>query len=175
MLNNIILIGFMGSGKSRLAKDFSKKIGINIIDTDNIIESIEKKEIKDIFSENGEQYFRDMEQLVANWIQDDLKNTLISSGGGFHKVININQLGRVVFIDSSFENILKHLEKKSEFSKRPLYTDKKSLKELYDKRRIEYIQAAYETIKVDLYTDEENINRLLEIHEYDIIQKKEDN
>jgi shikimate kinase len=60
-MNNIILIGMMGSGKSTLSHLICKKTGYDFIDTDSIIESNEGMSITDIFSSKGEAYFRNLE------------------------------------------------------------------------------------------------------------------
>ena len=62
---NIILIGFMGTGKSSVGKRLAKKMNYNFIDTDAYIEELEGKKISDIFNEKGEEYFRKLETKVV--------------------------------------------------------------------------------------------------------------
>jgi len=108
--NNIILIGFMGVGKGTTARAFTKKYGTYIIDTDDLIESKENKEVKKIFEKHGETYFRKQEQKTADWIEECVHGTFISCGGGFYKVKNLKKLGTVVLLDASFEWIHKRLK-----------------------------------------------------------------
>ena len=75
----------MGIGKGTTARAFSEKYGTYIIDTDDLIESKENKEVKKIFAKHGEAYFREQEQSTANWIEACIKGTFISCGGGFYK------------------------------------------------------------------------------------------
>ena len=89
-MRNVILIGFMGVGKGSVAREVIKNSEYMAIDTDDLIESMENKKIKDIFSDNGEAYFRRLEKEVSVWLQSSVKNTLISTGGGFYKVKNLN-------------------------------------------------------------------------------------
>ena len=143
MKNNIILIGFMGVGKGTLARFLAKKLQRVAIDTDDIIQSMEKKEIKKIFQKKGEGYFRNLEQKIANWIEKDINNTIISTGGGFPIYINnTKKLGRVIYLYSSFEDILKRIyaskNPKQKLEKRPLFKDQKKAKELYNKRELIY-------------------------------------
>ena len=59
---NICIMGFMGSGKSIIGKDLSKYLNLNFYDTDKEIERKTKKKINEIFEEQGESYFRDIEE-----------------------------------------------------------------------------------------------------------------
>ena len=81
--NNIILIGFMGVGKGTVARAIFRELGKFSIDTDDIIESITKKKIKDIFEDSGEAYFRDLEKQCSVWLEQSIDNTIISTGGAF--------------------------------------------------------------------------------------------
>ena len=78
---NLVLVGMMGSGKSSIGKLLSKKLNFEFIDTDNIIEENEKKTISEIFKDNGEKYFRDIEEIIS--IKSlKLNNKVIALGGG---------------------------------------------------------------------------------------------
>jgi shikimate kinase len=153
---NIILIGFMGVGKGTTARAFTKKFGTYIIDTDDLIESKEKKEVKKIFAKKGEAYFRTQEQLTADWIESCVTGTFISCGGGFYKVNNLKKLGTVVLLDASFEWIHNRLKtaKNSEnkLAKRPLFAQEKEAKKLYAEREKAYRKLA------DVVVDVENLS-----------------
>jgi shikimate kinase len=145
-VKNIILIGFMGVGKGSIAREVTKHSKYIAIDTDDIIESMTNKKIKDIFSDEGEAYFRGLEKKVSLWLESSVKETLISTGGGFYKVKNLKKIGRVVLLDSPFDDIIKriknHPNAKKKLKKRPLLKDLKKAKELYDQRRPEYLKLA---------------------------------
>lgn len=131
-LNNIVLIGFMGCGKSSIARGLARKIGFYFIDTDALIESYEGKEIVKIFAQSGEGYFRDLEKLTHTWMKGSLLNSVIATGGGFVKSVDdLNSLGKVVFIDLSLENVRKRLDI-HESSARPLANE--NLSALYESR-----------------------------------------
>jgi len=108
--NNIILIGFMGVGKGSVAREIVKISSYIAIDTDDVIESMENKSIKKIFESEGAEYFRNLEKNVASWLELSVKNTLISTGGGFYKQSNIKQIGRVVLLDSPFTDIISRIK-----------------------------------------------------------------
>ena len=156
MKTNIILIGFMGVGKGTTARAFSKKYGTYIIDTDDLIESKENKEVKKIFVKQGEAYFREAEQATANWIEKSVNETFISCGGGFYKVNNLKKLGTVVLLDASFEWIHNRLKtaKNSEIklAKRPLFSQEEEAKKLYNERKEAYLKLA------DIVVDVENLS-----------------
>ena len=79
--NNITLCGMMGSGKSAIGKILAKKLNYNFIDVDKIIETDAGKTIKRIFEEDGEKYFRDLEEKITIKILEH-KETIVSLGGG---------------------------------------------------------------------------------------------
>ena len=74
---NISLCGMMGSGKSAIGKILANKLDYNFIDVDNIIEIDAGKTIKKIFEEDGEEYFRDLEEKITINILNN-KNTIVS-------------------------------------------------------------------------------------------------
>ena len=107
---------------------------------------MENRRVKKIFEEDGESYFRKLEHDVASWLESSVKNTLISTGGGFYKQKNLKKIGTVVLLDSPFEKIIKriknHPNAARKLKKRPLLADLKNAKELYDERRPEYLALA---------------------------------
>ena len=78
---NISLCGMMGSGKSAIGKILANKLDYNFIDVDKMIEIDAGKTIKKIFEEDGEEYFRDLEEKITINILE-LKETIVSLGGG---------------------------------------------------------------------------------------------
>jgi len=132
--NNIILTGFMGSGKSTIGRILAKEIESYFLDTDVLIETFENKKISEIFETLGEEEFRKMEKRCFEWIKKDVKNTVISVGGGFPVFIpEIKEAGVVIYLKVDFEEILKRMNEK-ELKKRPLFQDISKAKELYEKR-----------------------------------------
>ena len=156
--NNIILIGYMGVGKGTTARELVKQTNLFAVDTDDLIESLENKKIKKIFDIEGEEYFRSLEIKCALWLEKNVQNSIISTGGGFYKVPNIKKIGKIIYLKSSFEGILEKIynspnaEKK--IKKRPLLNDKKAAKELFDTRIKEYEAIA------DIIIDKENLSMM---------------
>ncbi len=147
MSKNIVLIGFMGVGKGTIAREMSKQSELYSLDCDDLIESLENRKIRRIFEEDGEEYFRQLEQKTAKWLEKNVKNTIISTGGGFYKVKNLKKIGTIVYLQSTFdailERILSHPNSKRKLEKRPLLKDLKKAKSLFEKRIKSYEKCAY--------------------------------
>ncbi|MGA9046472.1 shikimate kinase [Sulfuricurvum sp.] len=145
-MKNIVLIGFMGVGKGSIAREIVKQSDLVALDTDDIIESMENRRIKKIFAEEGEEYFRALERKVAQWLQKEVKGTLISTGGGFFKVPNLSKIGTVVYLSAPFDTIynriLAHPDAKKKLRKRPLFQDIEKARNLYEERSGLYKKAA---------------------------------
>ena len=150
--NNLLLIGFMGVGKGTLARELADRTGYFAIDTDDLIESFENITIKNIFNDKGEAYFRNLEQKVANWLEHCVENTIISTGGGFIGVENLNDIGCVVYLQSDFdtisEKIMGHPNAKKKIKKRPLFQGTDKTRKLFESRLPLYETKADITINV---------------------------
>lgn len=81
-MKHIILIGFMGSGKSTMGKLIANKINCSFVDTDHYIEKKEGRKISDIFADDGEDYFRNLETEVLKELLESKERKVISLGGG---------------------------------------------------------------------------------------------
>lgn len=154
----------MGVGKGSVAREVIKHSEYIAIDTDDLIESMVNKRVKKIFEDEGENHFRNLEIDVANWLENSVQNTLISTGGGFYKVKNLKKIGIIVLLDSPFDAIIKRIKEhpnaKKKLKKRPLLSDLKAAKELYEQRRPEYLELA--DIVVDV-TDKSAVDCTKEI------------
>lgn len=118
---NIILIGFMGSGKSTVGKLLAKKLGHVFVDMDQVIEKQEGRSITDIFQTEGEQHFRKLErELLSSFTAN--QGLVISTGGGvpcFENNMNlINALGKSIYLQLSPKKLAERL--KNEKNSRPL-------------------------------------------------------
>ena len=163
--SNIILIGFMGVGKGTVARALVKKSGMFAIDTDDLIESMENRKIKKIFEEEGEPYFRALEKKTALWLENSVKNTIISTGGGFYKQENIKKIGKVVYLKSSFQGILDRINNspnaESKLKKRPLLKNMEEALKLYNSRAKEYEKVAKIIVDVENKDAEDIVKEIL--------------
>jgi len=143
----------MGVGKGTVARALAKESGAYSIDTDDMIESLENRKIKDIFLQDGEAYFRNLEKKTAKWLEKNVSNVIISTGGGFYKVKNLNKIAKVILLDASFDyihqQILNHPNAEKKLAKRPLFQDIKKAKALYEERMPLYKRVADDVIMIE--------------------------
>ncbi len=138
MKKNIVLIGFMGVGKGTVARTLAEKTGMFAVDCDDLIESRANMNIRKIFEIFGEDRFRELERQTAAWLEQSVKSTVISTGGGFYKVGNLREIGKIVYLHGEFDAIYQRLlssgnaEKK--IAKRPLLKDLEKARKLHAER-----------------------------------------
>lgn len=112
-MSNIILIGFMGSGKSSVGRLLAEKLERKFVDMDDEIEIAENKTINEIFEEYGEEHFRSLETGYLEKLLTK-KNKVISTGGGViikeENVEILRKIGVVVYLNTSIEQLMKNLE-----------------------------------------------------------------
>ena len=149
-MNNIVLCGFMGSGKTVVGKELAKIMGRKFIDTDELIEKEQGIAIKAIFAARGEEYFRELEYEACKKVSD-MKNCVISTGGGaltFERNASaLKEGGKIVFLDASFDVICDRI---GNSNNRPLFEDREKARQLYDERKEKYLAAADYVINGDL-------------------------
>lgn len=148
-MNNIVLCGFMGSGKTVVGKELAKIMGYKFVDTDELIEKEQGVAIKAIFATHGEDYFRDLEHEMCKKVAN-MKNCVVSTGGGamtFERNVDAIKNGAsVVFLDASFDVICDRI---GDSTTRPLFQDKTKAKALYDERKDKYLAASDHVINGD--------------------------
>ena len=167
---NIILIGFMGAGKTTISDYLSTMFAMNIVEMDQVIEEREEMSIQDIFATYGEEYFRELETNLLIEMQSR-KNTVISCGGGVamreRNVAEMKKNGRVVLLTASPETIY---ERVKDSNSRPVLNGRKNVQgisELMEQRREKYEAAADIVVNTDgktvLQVCEEMIQKLTEM------------
>lgn len=149
---NIVLIGFMGSGKSTISEFLKTAFAMDVIEMDQIIAEREGMSISDIFEVYGEQYFRDLETNLLIEMQSRT-NVVISCGGGTPmrecNVVEMKKNGRVVLLTAKPETILDRVKDSHD---RPLIENNKTvpfIADLMEKRREKYEAAADIIIETD--------------------------
>jgi shikimate dehydrogenase len=163
---NIILEGFMGSGKSTVSELLSEKLELELIDTDEAIEEAEGRKISDIFEKDGEEAFRDMEtELMEMVVSEHMRETVISLGGGLPVREKNRELlkkaGKVVYLRTSPETVYDRLKGDDT---RPLLKSDDPLariKELQDKRGMIYEEAADIIVDTDGKTPSEVADEII--------------
>ena len=165
-MKNIFLVGFMGSGKSSIGKRLSKKLNLNHLDTDRIIEKQNSMSIKEIFNNKDEKFFRKEEFKLITTLSKT-KNQIISTGGGLFcnndivKYINENSIS--IYLKYSSEILYERLKSNNE--DRPILTHIKNeeLKYFIDDllgERDKYYKKSTITIECNDLTKEEILRKI---------------
>lgn len=146
-VQRVLLCGFMGCGKTSVGQALSFRLKWEFLDTDAMIEKREGRKIPEIFAQDGEAAFRQMEAQTAASL-GRRRNTVISTGGGFLmqpetvKALRENGGGfeAIVFLDCSFETCYRRIQT----SDRPLVRNntKEGLEEIFNARREKYLSVA---------------------------------
>lgn len=162
---NIVLIGFMGAGKSTVAECMRQAFGMEVIEMDQVIEEQQGMRIADIFDRYGEEYFRDLETKLLIDMQSR-KNVILSCGGGValreRNVAEMKKNGRVVLLTASPETILNRVKNDSG---RPLlngHMNVEYISGLMEKRRPKYEAAADIIVSTDGKTASEICGEIAE-------------
>lgn len=161
---NIVLIGFMGSGKSSVAKNLGKRYSQSqnppqnlsqktprkdatqrftrfVLDSDEMISKNLGMSISQYFKRRGEEAFRLREAEFIAWVCSSVKNAIISTGGGMPIFNDVKQMGFVVYLEIGFDEILSRLDS-IQRTKRPLFRDLKKAREIFLYRKDIYKNAA---------------------------------
>ena len=165
---HIYLVGFMGCGKSTVARELSKELGITYIDTDNQIVEEQNMPVSEIFDTYGEEYFRKLETELLERLSD-AKPLIIACGGGMAtRDCNIELMkdsGLVVMLSATPETIYERVR----FNRnRPLLNGNMNVEyisSLMEKRLLFYNKAADVVVETDERTPEDIVKKIVEIFE----------
>ncbi len=153
-MKNIVLVGFMGTGKTTIGRELARRLKRPFVDTDRLVESREKMKIAEIFRTRGEEHFRAMENAV---IQDVARqeDQVIATGGGVmmnpENVSRLKETGVLVLLEAKPETIFE----RTEGDARPLLSKGQRLDEIC--RLLESRRSGYAQADVRVQTDEGDI------------------
>jgi len=148
----LFLLGMMGSGKTTLGQQLARQLGYTFVDLDTYIEERTEKSIAELFEQQGQERFRELEREALETVVQEYRQAVVATGGGapcfFDNMAFINQHGKSVFLDVPVEELAQRLLK-SDLQVRPLLAGKTDteLKSFLSKtlaaRRLFYDQATY--------------------------------
>lgn len=170
-LKKVILLGYMGSGKSSVGRFLAEKLAMNSFDLDNLIEESQQKSISDIFTVKGEIYFRKIESQALREFLDNENSFVLALGGGTPCYANNHELLQrddviSVYLKTSVDTLINRLKK--EKNTRPLiaHLSDEELKDYINKhlfdRNFYYHQAKY-VVNTDNKTPSQIADEILEI------------
>ncbi|MFH1878845.1 MAG: shikimate kinase [Candidatus Omnitrophota bacterium] len=143
-MKNIVLVGFMGTGKTEIARGLARDLEKKYVSVDALIESVEKRKIKDIFSSDGEPYFRRAEKRVIKELSEKT-DLIIDTGGGAvldsENMVSLKKNGIIVCLWASPDVIYRRTKSHGH---RPLLNvedPEKRIKEMLEYRRPFYEKA----------------------------------
>ncbi|HHV09081.1 MAG TPA: shikimate kinase [Clostridiales bacterium] len=169
MKHNIILVGYMGSGKTCVGEYLAKRLSYQFQDTDQLIEKKAGDTINNIFASCGEEYFRDLETGLLKELVPLLTHTVLSTGGGMplrkENGALLRELGLVVFLKASKETTLDRL--RGDASRPLLQGDglEEKVENMLGLRLPVYENTAHGTVVTDGRTIEEIANSIMELYE----------
>jgi shikimate kinase len=141
--DKVYLVGFMGAGKTTVARALGKRLDWKTEDIDARIESAERRDIATIFRHDGEPYFRARERQVLLSLLSE-RGVVVGSGGGtFADPANRELMlkdGAVVWLDAPFTTLLGRIPMDG---RRPLAADRLEMERLYNQRSAAYRQAHF--------------------------------
>ncbi|WP_281987137.1 shikimate kinase [Aquimarina aggregata] len=162
---NIVLMGYMGSGKSLIGNKLADKMKLEYLDLDDYIENQEKNTISKIFEEKGEIYFRKQESRYLKEVLEKQNNSVISLGGGTPcfagnlEIIKESEKAKSIYLKTSLDQLTKRLF--AERDKRPLISHLSTVDLLNDfirkhlfERSFYYNQADHNIITDDREPDQ---------------------
>jgi len=158
MRKNIVITGFMGTGKSVVAKELARKLKMEFIDMDQIIEERQGTSIADIFTRYGEKYFRAQENKLVRELSQK-ENMVIATGGGTllssDNARMLGQAGEIVCLYADSQTIYNRVKRKND---RPLLKGENVLSEI--NRLLEERKKIYDNIKWKIDTTNLNIQEV---------------
>lgn len=166
-MDNIILIGFMGSGKTSLGKQLARARKCCFYDTDHMIEQKYNKTISQIFKEQGEEYFRLLETAMLEQLLSKNECFVLSVGGGLpirpenHEYLK--KIGKIIYLNPSKEVLIGRLRGDKN---RPLLKGndlEKKIDLLMNERKEVYETLANQIIDTDGMSFEEIISQINEV------------
>ena len=139
--DKLYLVGFMGAGKTTVARALGRRLGWRVEDIDDRIEARERRTVASIFAQNGEPYFRQQERQVLGELLPQRQVVIATGGGTFAEADNRALMladGAVAWLDIPLARVF---ERVPADGRRPLAADRVQMEQLYARRRLAYAEA----------------------------------
>jgi len=170
-MQSIILIGYRGTGKTSVAQKLAQRLGLPVFDSDSEIERQAGKTIAEIFAEEGESAFRDLEETVIVEILSHSAPFLLSTGGGAvlreNTRVLLRQSGKVVWLTATPETILRRITSDvASLTMRPNLTSlpmREEVVAVLERRNPLYAETAHEIVNTDSLSIDGIVEMLMQL------------
>ena len=139
--DKLYLVGFMGAGKTTVARAIGRRIGWRVEDIDERIEARERKSVAAIFAQQGEPHFRQLERQMIGELLPERQIVIATGGGTFAEPDNRAVMladGAVAWLDVPLARLIERLPADG---RRPLAADRAQMEQLFARRQLAYAQA----------------------------------
>lgn len=162
--DKLYLVGFMGAGKTTVARALGRRTGWRVEDIDERIEAREHRTVASIFAQQGEPYFRQLERVVLGELLL-LRHVVVATGGGTFVEADNRALmladGAVAWLDLSFAQVIARVPADG---RRPLAADRERMEQLFTRRQLAY---AHAHVRIDASRPvEEIVGQLLDLIDF---------
>jgi len=162
-MENVVLIGMPGAGKSTAGVILAKILGYEFVDSDLIIQKEEHKLLKDIIAEKGVEGFIEVENRINSSI--DCEHSVIATGGsviyGEEAMLHLKSIGKVVYLKLSYETIDARLSNIK--GRGVVLRNGQNLHDLYTERIPLYEKYADYIVEEDFLTIEETVQKIADL------------
>ncbi len=167
-MGNLYLVGMMGSGKSVTGQKLAQMLNYPFVDLDDYLQGKLRRTIADIFSKEGEPFFRAQETEALRAVSGSVPQVIATGGGAVLKAENIQcmrETGKIIYLETSLETLWQRVKGRDERPLLKTQNPKETLAKLLDSRRAIYERESNLTVSTDGQTAEavaEKIYFLLE-------------
>ncbi len=163
-MSNIILIGYRGTGKTTIGKRLAQELDMRFFDLDEEISLSTERTIPEIFTEFGEEGFRELEEFAVQCACEKDKVVISTGGGAILSETNrllMRESGTVILLEASIETIYSRIKDDNERPALTDYSPKEEIEKVLEKRNPLYRQTAHFAVSTDKISIEEVVKKIL--------------
>jgi 3-dehydroquinate synthase len=173
---NLVLTGFMGTGKTTVGRLVSERLGMSFVDTDALIEAEAGMNIRELFTTKGEPYFRALEREICMRVASESEQVVAVGGGAlldYDSHMALEKSGFLVLLTCDTETLIERLEGSAKRGERPLLEGdfKRRITELLESRKVVYGRVM-DRVDTTQLTPEESVDKVVELYELEALPQR---